>query len=168
MARFVFRLAAVLRQRAAVEKLRQADVAALEMQRASGESVITSCQTSLAMLREEMRVMLTPTSICGKAPDTRGARMQAAASLALDARARRHVIQLSGVHQRLAVARRALLAAVKDRRAVELLKERQYADYLYEQRQADSALMDEVAQRSFVMESGSVSGLGSGTRGSLT
>jgi flagellar export protein FliJ len=60
-------------------------------------------------------------------------------------KAQRVVLQLAGLHRRLDVARAALAAAARDRRAVEVLKERRFARWKAEQEHRAATALDEIA-----------------------
>ena len=150
MAKFVFSLASVLKQRLAVERTRQAALAALEAKRVELEDSIRACQRTIEQARESWRDMLGASagpdgSVA--AADMRGAGLQAAASLAGEAAARKAVIQLAGLHTHLTRARAELAQAMKDRRAIELLRDRKFEEWKLEQRRLETNAMDEIAQR---------------------
>jgi flagellar export protein FliJ len=145
MAKFVFKLAPVLKQRLAAERQRQAAVAVLESRRVELEDQLRAFQRGLEEAREAWREMLSGGSV--GAADIRGAGMQAVASLAGQARAQRVVVQLAGVHANLAKARAELAQAMKARRAIELLREKQYEEWRADERRRDAAAMDEIAAR---------------------
>jgi flagellar FliJ protein len=138
MAKFRFKLDAVLRHRTMIEQQRQRALAALETERLRLESVIRMCQEALEHERAEMRGRLS-------AADLQGARWQAGASMRLIARAQRAAIELAGVFKRIAAAREELLAAARRRKAVELLKERRYEEWRVDQSRRELAAVDELA-----------------------
>jgi flagellar FliJ protein len=142
MAKFRFQLDAVLRQRLAIERQKQLGVAELERERVEMENQIRTLQSSLATEKQTMREALAP-----KADPIllRDVRAQANASLHLVARAQQTVLKLAGVHARLDRARRDLLEAVTQRRAVETLKQRRYEAWLLEQRGVEARALDEMA-----------------------
>ena len=146
MAKFVFKLAPVLKQRLAAERQRQAAVAVLESKRVELEDQLRAFQRGLEEAREAWREMLSGGGTVGSA-DIRGAGMQAVSTLAGQARAQRVVVQLAGVHANLAKARAELAQAMKARRAIELLREKQYEEWRAEERRKDAAAMDEIAAR---------------------
>src|SRR5437868_3972080 len=117
MPRFRFKLQAVLDHREMVEEERQRAVAMLERERVRLEDVIRECQRSIENEQGELRAGLL-------AGDLAVARRQAAAAAHHNVAAQRAVLELAGVHQRLLVARAALLKAAKARKAVDLLRER--------------------------------------------
>jgi hypothetical protein len=150
MAKFIFNLASVLKQRLAVERTRQAVVAGLEAKRVELEDQLRGCQRTIESSRQSWRDLLGASagpdgSVA--AADVRGAGMQAAASLAGEATARKTVIQLAGLHTHLTRARAELAQAMKDRRAIELLRDRRFEEWKLEQRRIETNQMDEIAQR---------------------
>lgn len=147
MAKFVFRLATLLRARQAVERQRQVTVAALERERMSLKDELRAIQRAIMMEKQELRDQLSagPTSL-----DLRGVRFQAGASLRLATRAQQVVLRLAGAHKRLADARAQLLEAAKARKAVELLREKQFEEFTTEQKRREFASLDDL----MVMRSG--------------
>lgn len=141
MAKFVFKLQAVLTQRREIERRAQLVVAGLEAQRVELEGRIRRCQEGILAAREDLRVMLGS----GGGVDLRGVRSQAAASLALSGAAHQHVLTLSGIHHKLAGAREALRAAVVRRRAVELLRDAQREAWRRAEDRKDEGALDELA-----------------------
>ncbi len=154
MARFVFKLEAVLDQRIAKERERQLAVAKIERERVAAEEEIRAHQRVIERERDELRQMLAsersvgdgePGAWRGGVIDISGARRQAAAAVRLTAQAQQAVLKLAGIHRRLDAARLELLAAATQRKAVELLRERQYAAWRVEQNRKESAAIDEIA-----------------------
>lgn len=141
MARFIFELEAVLKQRLAEEREHQLRVADLEREKSQLESHIRDCQRGLAQEREELREQLAG----GAATlDLRGVRFQAGASLRLVALAQRAVLQLAGAHKRLDAARLLLLRASMRRKGVEMLKERRLEEWKLQQKKREEAALDEL------------------------
>jgi flagellar export protein FliJ len=139
MAAFRFRFEAVLRQRREQERRCQLDVARLEHERAQVEEVIRGHQRGIGSARGDLRAHLA-----GGPVNLGGVRMQAAASLALVARAQRAVLHLAGVHARIGEAREKLLRAAVRRKAVEALRDRHLAAWVEAGRRADNAAADEL------------------------
>jgi flagellar biosynthesis chaperone FliJ len=171
MAKFVFKLEAVLEQRRARESQRQSAVARIERERVEAEEEIRAFQRAIERERDELRLMLgsrepgMPDVIAGglggsefqvdAGPamiDLRGARQQASATLRSVARAQQAVLKLAGIHRRLDAARLELLKAATDRKAAELLREKQYRAWLAEQNRKDAAMVDEIAVTRFGRE----------------
>ncbi|MCG3124352.1 MAG: hypothetical protein GIKADHBN_02815 [Phycisphaerales bacterium] len=149
MARFVFKLQAVLDQRIAREQQKQLAVAQLERERLEAEKDITDQQRSIERERDELRDLLGRERTAGDSSfqpvDLSGVRMQAAAAVRLTARAQQAVLRLAGIHRRLDAARLELLHAATQRKAVELLREKQHAEFLAAERKRDAAAVDELA-----------------------
>lgn len=142
MAKFVFQLEPVLRQRKAVEREKQLGVAELERERLAIEGEIREIQSQIRGEKDLMREQLSPGS---GAVDLRGARMQAGAQLRLVLAAQQAVIRLAGVHRKIDAARVGLIAATKARRAVELLRDRRFEQWKLEQQAREAAMLDEIA-----------------------
>ncbi|MBL9000321.1 MAG: flagellar FliJ family protein [Phycisphaerae bacterium] len=141
MARFVFQLRSVLRQREAVERRCMAEVARRESERAALEESIRTIQSDIGAARDDWR-----SSLGGGGPaDLRSARLSAVGSLHLIARAQHQVLKLAGAHRRLDKARGELAEAAARRRAVELLRDRQYEAWKKAQDKLDEAAIDEIA-----------------------
>lgn len=145
MARFIFELEPILKHRRAVERQKQLAVAQLEAERTRLENEIRGFQAEITDIRADVRDALTHE----KRPETAGVdvahvRRQASAALGLVARAQRAVLALAGVHSRIDAARLELLAAAKDRRAMEILREQRYAAWLEEQNRRESSMLDEL------------------------
>lgn len=145
MARFIFELEPILKHRRAIERQKQLAVAQLESERTRLESEIRGFQAEITDIRADVRDALTRERV----PESSGVdiahvRRQASASLGLVARAQRVVLALAGVHARIDAARLELLAAAKDRRAMEILREQRHAAWLSEQNRRESAMLDEL------------------------
>ncbi|MEM7517836.1 MAG: flagellar FliJ family protein [Planctomycetota bacterium] len=151
MAKFVFEFEAVLRQRKREERDQRLVVAQLERERRSLENQIRGCQRSLEQEKRDLAVLLGQERRSdeqpglGAAVDLSGARVQANASLHLIAKAQRHVITLSGVHNRIDAARLKLLELTTRRRAVEVLRDQRYEAWKREQDRRETAELDEIA-----------------------
>jgi flagellar export protein FliJ len=141
VARFVFRLEVVLRQRQEAERARKLAVAELEQQRLALEEQLRACQAQIVREKHELRDQLAH----GGLVDLRGVRFQAAASLRLVAHAQRAVLQLAGLHKRLDAARLELLQATVRRKAVELLRQRRLEAWDAEQKRRENAAADELS-----------------------
>lgn len=150
MARFIFQLEPVLRQRKSVEREKQLVVAELETQRLAIQDEIRAIQDQIRGEKDEMRDRLNPATVQAGGVDLRGARQQAGAQLRLVLAAQQAVLRLAGVFKKLETARAALIEATKARRAVELLRERRYEQWLEDDRRREAAMLDEIA----VMRSG--------------
>jgi flagellar FliJ protein len=138
LAKFRFKLQAVLDHREMVEQERQRAVASLERERARLENVIRDCQRSIVAEKAGLRAGL-------RAGDFAAARRQSAAATHFDVVAQRTVLELAGLHKRLQIARASLLEAAKARKAVELLRERHLEAWRAEQNRREAATIDELA-----------------------
>lgn len=146
MAKFIFQLEAVLKQRLAIERTRQLAVAGVEQERLAAENDLLECQQGIDREKRLMREMLGPAPDGSpRSVDLRGVRMQAGSSLAMLGRASRGVFRLAAVHKKLEAARADLLKAATARKAVETLRERRYEAWLEEQKKKEAAAMDELA-----------------------
>lgn len=151
MAKFVFKLEAVLEQRLAREQQRQLEVARIERERLEAERDIRAYQEAIERERDELRLMLSAeqardaSSSEPSLVNLDGARMQASAAVRLTARAQQAVLKLAGIHRRLDAARIDLLQAATERKAVELLREKQYEEFRREQARRDEAVTDEIS-----------------------
>lgn len=147
MARFRFNLQAVLKQRQAVERQRQQEVAAIEQQRLGLEEELRGYQASLHREKADLREALSRerTSDYGRGVDLRGVRLQANAALHVVARAQQAVLRLAAVHKRLDAARLHLLEATKQRKAVETLRERRFEAWASEEKRKEANVLDELA-----------------------
>jgi flagellar export protein FliJ len=139
MAKFVFRLQALLEQRSHEERQKQLAVAAVERERAALEAEIAGHQRVIGGFREDIRAMLASGGV-----DVREVRLQAAASLHAQAATQRKAIRLAGVYQRLESARGELRAAATRRRAVELLKEKRFEHWKDEIKRKEDIELDEI------------------------
>lgn len=139
MPKFRFKLESVLSLRERVERDRQAALAAVHTERQALESQLRDIQTTIREGKDLWR-----SSLSGQV-DARAARHSAVASLHLQARAQRVVLQLAGVHKRIETARLALVEASRERRAVELLKERRRSEWERAISRAEDAAVDELA-----------------------
>lgn len=120
---FQFELQVVLEHRERLERARQGDVARVEAERLAIEARITGIQAAMSAGRKEVRDALAGSVHIG------AARLAANASLHDLVKLQRAAIELAGVHQRLGAARRALLKASVDRKAVDTLRAKRLAEY---------------------------------------
>ena len=147
MAKFVFELDAVLRQRRREERDAQVAVARLEGERLAIEGSIRDCQRGIEHERRELTGHLSG-AMRGEAVSMGEVRLQAAAGLTLVSRAQREVFRLASLHKKIDAARLVLLEVTTRRRAIELLREQRYEAWRREQdRRQASALDDLVVMR---------------------
>lgn len=146
MAKFIFQLEAVLKQRVAIERTKQLAVAGVEQERLAAENDLLECRQAIDRERRLMREMLAPAPDGSpRAVDLRGVRMQAGSSLAMLGRASRDVFKLAAVHKKMEAARAELLKAATARKAVETLRERRFEAWVEEQKKKEAAVLDELA-----------------------
>ena len=142
MAKFVFKLAGVLKQRLHVERQRQRDLA-------ERQGHLTSLQQELRQLNE--RVQSTN-------DDVRSNHLTGALDMSFLAAHRRFLAAMQRgaveIVQRMAVAQKqvdealaALAEAAKQRKAIEKLREKQFERWRAEQDRKETAELDEVAMQ---------------------
>jgi flagellar FliJ protein len=142
MARFVFQLDGVLRQRKLVEEQKQRDLAVLE-----GE-----------MKRLESQLRELDESVGSTTADVRDNRLTGRLDLSFLAAHRRYTLavqrkavtlaeQMAAVKLRVNSARQALAEAAKQRKIIEKLREKRYAEWAAEQSRKEMAALDEVGMR---------------------
>ena len=144
MARFVFELQAVLKQRLAAEREKQLAVATLERERADLEGAIRGMQRDLTQEKRELRDQLAAEKDRPAMLDLRGVRFQAGAALRLITLAQRAVLRLAGVHKKLDSARLELLEATTRRKAVEALRDRRFEEWKHEEKRKEAGAADEL------------------------
>ena len=145
MARFHFNLQPVLEQRERIEQDRKLMVARLESERGLLERQLREYQGAISAQKGDLRAsMVAREGASFAVVDPARLRVQAHASLTMQVRAQRVVLQLAGVHKRLEAARRSLALAARDRRAVEVLRERRFARWKAEQAHKEAAAVDEI------------------------
>ena len=139
MARFLFKLEPVLRQRRNEERNEQLAVAKIERQRIDLQNRIRDRQQRIAAERLELRrVLLSAGS------GFNDIRRQAAAATVLNTQAQRLVLELAGVHRRLDNARIKLQLATRRRKAMGRLRERRYEAWAMDERRKDAAAADDL------------------------
>lgn len=141
MARFVFKLEAVMRQRRAVERARQTAMARAEAERLGAEADARAARDLIETSRREMRGILAP----GGPVSLSSARLQAGASLRALVMARRAVLRLSGATAHAEARRRELIDATTRRKAVERLRERRFEAWKTVMNKAELSEQDERA-----------------------
>jgi flagellar protein FliJ len=154
MARFVFQLDGLLSHRRRLERQRQRDLALAQRDVRVLEEELRRLGESMAATTQEVRRRLT-----GRL------------DLAFLAAHRRYIatMQVKGqaLVQRLAAMqpviesrRAALVAAAKDRKAIEKLRERRKEEWVFEQNRRELAELDEVSQQMFFSEGQALRGEG--------
>jgi flagellar biosynthesis chaperone FliJ len=156
MPRFTFELEPVLRLRRRQEEQHQRAVADLERERAAIEDRIRAQQSTISESKRDLRRMLQGERAAGPAETAegepwaergvslRGARLQANAALHMVVQAQRSVIELAGVHRRLDTARLALLKAMTQRKAVEVLKQKRFEQWKADMLRKEQAEVDDI------------------------
>jgi flagellar biosynthesis chaperone FliJ len=148
VAKFVFKLEALLKQRKAVERQRMLALAELERERIAIEDRIRAFRRQAEQERDELRDQLVSARASRGADepvplDFSGVRFQASSSLKIIAKAQQAVLQLAGVHRQADRARVELLEAVTKRRAVETLKESHFEQWKAGVAKAEQAMTDD-------------------------
>lgn len=153
MAQFRFNLEHVLEQRRRAERDAQVAFAAINRERIGLESTIRGFQNSIVGFKRDLRGALSGER---DVEETAGApvtlldvRLQAGASLMVMGKAQASVLELAGVHQRLEIARTALLDAAKARQAVELLRERKFEQWKREEARREAIELDDLTTMRF-------------------
>jgi flagellar protein FliJ len=146
MAKFVFNLEAVRKQRSALEKQRMVAVAEIERERLVLEGRIRAAHESVEAERLELREQLSGLREGeGRLVDLRGVRFQAGAAVVLRARTQQLVLQLAGLHKRLDNAREGLREAVAARKAVDVLRDKRFEEWRRELARREAMALDELA-----------------------
>jgi flagellar export protein FliJ len=146
VAKFVFNLEAVLKQRRAIERQRMLALASIERDRLALEQRIRDAHSNVQNERLELREQLSGvTAGESRVIDLRGIRFQAGAAVVLAARTQQLALQLAGIHKRLDKAREELRVALANRKAVELLREQRLNEWKREQNRRESMMLDELA-----------------------
>jgi len=146
VARFRFNLQPVLDLRQRIEDDRTLMVAKLESERSALERQLREYQGALSAQKGDLRASMTGAIGPGGGAivDPARLRVQSHASLTMQVRAQRVVLQLAGLHRRLETARAALALAARDRRAVEVLRDRRFARWKAEEDRREAAAVDEI------------------------
>jgi flagellar protein FliJ len=139
MPRFRFALEPLLELRRREEEARQRDLAELESQRRALEETLRERQRDISAGKQAMR-----DGLVGRV-DPSLLRQQATATMGVDRLARRTVLELAGLSQRMEAARQRLVEASQRRRAVEILKERRLEEWNRELDRKETAFLDDCA-----------------------
>ena len=142
MARFVFQLDGVLRQRKLAEEQKQRDLAVVE-----GE---------MKLLESRLREL--DESVQNTTADVRDNRLTGRLDLSFLAAHRRYTLavqrkavalaeQMAAVKVRVDTARHALAEAAKQRKMIEKLREKRHAEWAAEQARKEMSALDEVGMR---------------------
>ncbi len=139
MPRFRFPLDPVLRMRERAERARLAEVASVEAERQRLEAAIRREQALLVHGQQRQRDRLQ-----GRV-DMRDLRTDASATLGAMRRASRLAVELAGTYRRCEEARRRLMLAARDRRAVERLREQREEAWRRDEERRESRRLDDIA-----------------------
>jgi flagellar export protein FliJ len=146
--KFIFELETVLEHRRRLERDKQLALGALQGQRLALEQKIRDVQAGLSAGRAEVRTILAPGASVGtgggRAVAIDQVRLAAHASLHQVAMLQRLGLELAGLHQKMQVARRELLAAVIARKGVETLRARRLEAWRREQSRLEANELDEI------------------------
>jgi flagellar protein FliJ len=139
MARFEFKLEALLTHRAQIEKDKQRRLAQVQQQK---QAVLRKIQDAEAQIRNENRT-LGAKELTGKL-DMQYIAHEKRFVGALTVRIVLAQQEVAALEVTLAAARKDLLAAARARKVIEKLKERQFARWRQEQERKEAAAMDEI------------------------
>lgn len=138
MARFVFELEGVLRQRVHVERQQQARVAEVDRMRLALEAQLRALHGQITGERAHLAALLADGSFAQ-------VRAQALAINAMERRAQALACELGGVLRRLEEERRVLAQRSAERRAIELLREERFEAWRREQQRIEQRVLDDIA-----------------------
>lgn len=141
MAKFVFELDAVLRQREAVERAKQLAVAVLDGKRLMLEDQIRELQANISHERLGLREELAS----GAVVNLGAVKMQTHAAFRLTAKIQQFAIALAGVHEKLSRAREELRAASAAKKAIANLKQSRKEAWKRELDRKEAAEVDEIS-----------------------
>ncbi len=143
MARFVFSLEGLLRHRKRLERERQRDLALIQRQARVLEEELREVGNSMTLTTQEVRN-----------------RLVGRLDLAFLAAHRRYIVtmqikghnilaKIGALAPQIEARRVALVAAARDRKAIEKLKERRHEEWIAEQAKREMAELDEVTNQMF-------------------
>ncbi len=142
MARFVFKLQALLELRTREEQVHQRALAELTQARSDIEDRLRRHQRRISEQKLDMRDRLIG------AVDTAELRLHAHAAIGVMRKAQTAAIELAGLVKRQTLAREGLVTAQARRRAVELIRERRLAGWRRGQDRREVADLDDLVCRS--------------------
>jgi len=142
MPKFVFNLGPLLHVRARAEEAAQRALAAHERERVRLEELLRTQHQGLTDSSHALRDRLV-----GRL-DVHELRLHASAALRGERDARMLVLELAGVHRNIEAARKQLLEARQQRKAIEILRERRYEAWRAAVERQEDVLLDEIATRS--------------------
>jgi flagellar export protein FliJ len=138
MARFVFKLQALLELRRRQEQVYQRALAELTQARSGIEDLLRRHQHRISEQKLDMRDRLVG------AIDTAELRQHAHAAIGVMREAQTAAIELAGLVKRQTFAREELVTAQAQRRAVELIRERRLTEWRLEQDRREVADLDDL------------------------
>lgn len=142
MPTFRFNLQTVLRQRELAEQQRQREFAEVQREYAAMEAELRALDESVKSATDDLR----QNHLIGRI-SVEYLTAHRRFTLAMQRKAIEHAQKMSGVRQRLEVARAALVEAAKGRKAMEKLRERRQEDWKADLDRREAAATDEVAQQ---------------------
>jgi flagellar export protein FliJ len=140
VAKFVFKLEAVLEQRRGVERQRQLALGQIEATRIEVEGRVQAVRMRLEERRSDLRERLSG----GGAVEVSAVRLQSSAALFGMVELRRLAIELAGVLKRVEAARAELLRATIARKAIEHLRTTAYEQWKREAARKEAAELDDL------------------------
>lgn len=143
MAKFVFKLRAVLRLRELREKTQKGALAAALAEQRDAHEHLRRANDAAEESRHTWRESLGGHG--GGLFNTRDARLQAMTNLKTLARLDHAAIRVAGAERRVETQRQRLAMLSRDRRAVELVKEARLAAWKEEQKRGEAAVLDDLS-----------------------
>ena len=144
MARFKFKLEALLKHRLRLEEERQRELAQLLRQKLIIETQLRNQQQSISQDKQQMAGSLT-----GQV-DVRRIRQHAAHVGRAAVHAQRIAFRLLELNQLISKARSALNEAVVDRKAIEVLRDRHHEQWKLREKRIEAAQLDEAASQAWL------------------
>ena len=146
MAKFIFRLQTVLRHRLMIEDQRQRQLARFLRERMILLDQLRLLQQTIGQSKRDLGESLTGQVDMGQVAQF--ARFSGQATQ----RAQQLVVRLSVVEKQIEEARQNLLAATKDRKAMELLRDRHRELWQQEEEHKENAIIDEMGLQTFMRQ----------------
>jgi len=151
MAKFDFKLEALLKHRKRIEDDRRREVAALQRRRNAGYSQVREMQKAIT---DDKRTLAS--DLVGRV-DVSRIRLHAAHAGRSVVRARQIVQELAGIERQLADTRQRLVRAAAARKAIESLRKKRYEQWRRDRQRRETMAQDEMAVQSFARRRGVVS-----------
>lgn len=140
VAKFEFKLEAVLEQRRGIERQKQLALGQMEAKRIEVESRVAAVRARLDERRSDLRERLSG----GGAVEVGAVRLQSNAALFGMVELRRLAIELAGVMKRVEAARADLLRATIARKAIEHLRTKAYEAWKRDLAKREAAELDDL------------------------